>query len=318
MQARQADLHTLFQSGGRAFPETVWPILNLLAAQAGHLTPAQCRTIMAQMDISLEGLMVRLLPLAGAYARVPVSRFVVGAVIQAQSGDDPQDYGLYLGANLELAGQSLDTAVHAEQAAVVNACHQGAGTVRTLAVSAAPCGYCRQFLNELADAERMEVIISPGINQQEDLRLGLRELLPHAFGPRDLNQPAGFMAPGRKPIPLQLKESAVDELVLGALSAATDTYAPYTGNAAGCAVRTREGQVFFGRYVESAAFNPSIGPLTAALINLNMARAAAPLDLTRVVLVERPTTISQRGAVEKMASSLGKGLKLEYHEARPA
>ena len=83
MQARPTALPAHFRLVGSAFPEAVWPVLASLAAQAGHLTPSQCGMIMGQLGISLNELMVRLLPLAGAYARAPVSRFVVGAVVQA-------------------------------------------------------------------------------------------------------------------------------------------------------------------------------------------------------------------------------------------
>ena len=59
---------------------------------------------------------------------------------------------LYFGANYEFPGQALSFTVHAEQAATMHAISFGETGIDLLAVSAAPCGYCRQFLNELTTA----------------------------------------------------------------------------------------------------------------------------------------------------------------------
>lgn len=48
----------------------------------------------------------------------------------------------------------LYNSVHAEQFLLVNALHHGEREIRRLAVSAAPCGHCRQFYSELACAVR--------------------------------------------------------------------------------------------------------------------------------------------------------------------
>ncbi len=59
---------------------------------------------------------------------------------------------VYLGVNLEFANVPLSNSVHAEQFLLVNALHHGEAGIRMLAVSAAPCGHCRQFYSELACA----------------------------------------------------------------------------------------------------------------------------------------------------------------------
>lgn len=59
---------------------------------------------------------------------------------------------LYVGVNLEFARLPLYNSVHAEQFLLVNALHHGEREIRRLAVSAAPCGHCRQFYSELACA----------------------------------------------------------------------------------------------------------------------------------------------------------------------
>ena len=59
---------------------------------------------------------------------------------------------LYVGVNLEFARLPLYNSVHAEQFLLVNALHHGERAITRLAVSAAPCGHCRQFYSELACA----------------------------------------------------------------------------------------------------------------------------------------------------------------------
>ncbi|MGB5987227.1 MAG: cytidine deaminase [Desulfobacterales bacterium] len=290
--------------------------------QGGCLTADQCRTILGEVKIPLDELMVRLLPLAVRFARVPVSGFPVGAVVKAQEATGT-GFGLYLGANLEFIGQSLESAVHAEQAAVLNAWHHDAHDLTVLAVTAPPCGYCRQFLSELAHAESLTLHIA---QDAADAASGcsLRSLLPHPFGPRDLDQLPGFMVADAEPQPLELKSpsaiSPEDPLVRGALAAAAASYAPYTRNWAGCGIESAAGKgesrFIFGRYAESAAFNPSVGPFRTALVNLNLHAPAADYRLRRVVLVEHPTAASQRRSTESLLESLAPQLNLEYVEAQ--
>ena len=59
---------------------------------------------------------------------------------------------LYVGVNLEFARLPLNNSVHAEQFLVVNALHHGETGITKMAVSAAPCGHCRQFYSELCCA----------------------------------------------------------------------------------------------------------------------------------------------------------------------
>jgi cytidine deaminase len=47
--------------------------------------------------------------------------------------------------------------VHAEQFLVINALLHGECEIRKLAVTAAPCGHCRQFYSELACAVRQNL-----------------------------------------------------------------------------------------------------------------------------------------------------------------
>ena len=211
-----------------------------------------------------------LLPEAAKLAKPPISNYYVGAVARGSTTGK-----LYLGANLEFAGEALSFTVHAEQSAVTNAWVNGERGVDLIAVTAAPCGYCRQFLNELATASTLQI----SIGERDSLPLSY--FLPSSFGPRDLDIEAGLMAPAER----HLVIDEADELAQAALRAANMSYAPYSRCYAGVAVRVRDGRIFFGPYAENAAFNPSMSPLEVALSALNLAGGAFA-DIEEAVLVQ--------------------------------
>lgn len=138
-------------------------------------------------------------------AKPPISKFYVGAVSRGKSGN------LYLGSNMEFQGQALSFCVHGEQSTTMNAWMHGESTIDILAISAAPCGYCRQFLNELRGASDLNIVIpdAPGLH--------LRDLLPHAFGPGDLDISTRLMDYQKHN--LALENSSDDPVVLHALKA---------------------------------------------------------------------------------------------------
>jgi cytidine deaminase len=195
----------------------------------------------------------RFLAEAAKLACPPISDFYVGAVSRGLSGK------LYPGANMEFAGEALSFTVHAEQSSVAHAWMSGEEGIDLIAVTAAPCGYCRQFLNELITAARLTIQVPDGT-------FALGELLPHAFGPRDLGVTGGLMQ--RDDHELAIDEE--DDLAREALRAANLSYAPYSKSYAGVALRTTDGAIFAGAYAENAAFNPSMSPLAVALSELNL------------------------------------------------
>jgi cytidine deaminase len=200
-----------------------------------------------------------LLAEAARFARPPISNFRVGAAARGTSGK------MYFGANVELAGEALNFTIHAEQSAIVNAWLSGETGVDLVATSAAPCGYCRQFLNELADAPRLEVFFNGRPH-------ALSQILPESFGPRDLGIDGGLMQPDDH----GLTADANDDLDRAALEAANRSYAPYSKSYAGIALRMANGRIIAGPYAENAAFNPSMSPVQVALAYANM--LGEPLD----------------------------------------
>jgi cytidine deaminase len=250
---------------------------------------------------TVDVVMTDLLPVARMFARPPLSNYHVGAVARGRSG------ALYVGANLEFHGNALNQTVHAEQSALANAfAHRDTG-IDAIAVTAAPCGHCRQFLNEIEGASKIKVILAG-----QPMR-ALGDLLPAAFGPQDLGMKEGLFS--STPARLHLTHKSEDEVVLAALDAASHAYAPYTNSLAGCAVRTRSGRTFAGSYLENAAFNPSLSPMQSALVNLVVAGEQFAA-MTRVVLVEQKSAmISQRPSAEVVLHSIAPGIRVEVFTA---
>jgi cytidine deaminase len=122
-----------------------------------------------------------------AHAYVPYSSFPVGAAILVEDGT------IVTGVNIENASYGLT--VCGERVAIFNAAAQGYREVRAVAVSAprspgaTPCGACRQVLNEFKPANGEMTVILDGGADAEPRVTTLAALLPHAFGPRDLDHP---------------------------------------------------------------------------------------------------------------------------------
>lgn len=112
-----------------------------------------------------------------AYA--PYSGFTVGAALLVEDGT------VFTGANVENA--SYGVGICAERTAAVTAVAAGHRTFRAIAIAGpeatvtAPCGACRQFLNEFNPRLDVTYTTPAGIAQTT-----LDRLLPDAFGPKNL------------------------------------------------------------------------------------------------------------------------------------
>lgn len=264
----------------------------------GQFSAAEIRTLQQTTGLEVGALMEALLPLAAAYARVPISQFSVGVWVQGRSG------ALYAGANQEYRGQGLGMTVHAEQAAVTHAWQEGETELTRLTVSAAPCGHCRQFLNELNQAQQLQVHICGHPVQP------LAALLPSAFGPADLQISARLLAAEHQPLRLPTE----DPLVNAVRQAAETSHAPYTGNHAACGLVLSDGTLVLGRVAENAAFNPTMQPLQAALLSLRWRRLPVSA-ITRAILVETDDAASSLADnTTSLLKALGEA-SLEVHRA---
>ena len=275
-------------------------ILRLLKEPgfSGHI-PASEVTLLADSELkTVEALMVDLLPLARTYARPPISNYLVGAVARGLSGN------LYLGANIEIPGHSLGFSVHGEQFALSNAYMHSEHGVSAIAVTAAPCGHCRQFMKELSPESDFGILIAG------NPATTLSALLPMAFGPKDLPD---FNAPALpvREVNLARPKGISDDLALAALDAARKSYAPYTKAHSGIAIGAQSGRIYKGAYIENVAFNPSLSPLQTALAALIVAGDDMSV-IGRVVLVEiENAKISQKSVTEAALSAIAPAATLQ-------
>jgi cytidine deaminase len=264
---------------------------------SGQIPPEDVKHLVAAEGTTIDALQVGLLPLARTYSRPPLSNFQVGAVALGSSGS------LYLGANIEFPGHALGLAVHAEQAALSNAYMHDDPGIAAIAVTAAPCGHCRQFMKELEPEGEIRVLV--GTNSATRLS----SLLPAAFGPNDLGLKRGaFPATA---VELALPKATPDEVTAAALAAARKSYAPYTKAYSGVAIGTNPARVYKGSYIENAAFNPSLSPFQVALAALILAGDDSS-RISTVVLVEvEGAMISQKSVTDAALSAVAPAAKLQ-------
>jgi len=216
-------------------------------------------------------------------ARPEISKYYVGAVGLTSSGK------ILFGNNIEFKGLPLSLTVHAEQSLAVQSFMEN-DKLETIAVSAEPCGHCRQFLNEIRGAAKTLKILVPGKTPKY-----LGSLLPEPFGPDNLNVNVPIY--GKRDNGLKLKTN--DELVKAALLSANRSYSPYTGSYSGAVVRMKDGSIISGFYVENVAFNPSIQPLTAIMIKL-VSEDMSYNDIREVVLVEKKNALVKHAEITKL------------------
>ena len=116
---------------------------------------------------------------ARQWAYAPYSNYKVGAALLTESGR------VYEGVNVENA--AYPTGMCAERVAVYKAISEGERNFVAIAVvtsnGGAPCGACRQVLSEFGAETRVLIADHQGHLLQE---LSVAELLPGAFGPKDL------------------------------------------------------------------------------------------------------------------------------------
>ena len=207
-----------FQQFYEAFPPSVREHLQTIQKTGAMLSAEHCRIVMESLKISAEILMQRLLPMAKLYCAPTISDFQVGAVAKARMSDNAGGIALFLGANIEFPAQALTQTIHAEQSAIINAWLQGATQIDGIAVTVTPCGCCRQFLYELEGSQSLKVILPNQIGGKTTQH-NLLDLLPAAFGPRELGSATGLMASPAQLADLNLKLSSNDPFVLGAMAA---------------------------------------------------------------------------------------------------
>ncbi|MBV1909942.1 MAG: cytidine deaminase [Kangiellaceae bacterium] len=301
--------------------------LESLRENGGILFSERTKELCDKLNLSVKELMLALLPHAIDYSVAPISLFNVGAVVRGETCQSIGFPNLYLGANLEFEGLALNYSLHAEQAAVSNAWLAGERAIKGIAITAAPCGHCRQFLYEFVNGAGLPIVLptdnfadkqSTEERNNKYILLDLNELLPSAFGPNDLDI---------SETPLKAKqtlrfEQAIDHLnepEIMAKRAAERSYAPYSENYSSCLVQLDSGQEFIGRIAENAAFNPTLSPFVAALSQLVMSGNHIERDqyefarIVKVILIEQKSKSSNKSSIELMINKICPNAELVYY-----
>ncbi|MDW5501004.1 cytidine deaminase [Pseudomonas lundensis] len=285
-------MHPRFQTAFGELPATLQSaLLPYIDAPdfPAMLEAEQVDAIKQRCGLDDDALAFALLPLAAACSLAPISKFYVGAIARGQSGN------LYFGANMEFSGAPMQQTIHAEQCAVTHAWLRGELALASITVNYTPCGHCRQFMNELNSGTNLKIRL-PG---REPATLG--DYLPDAFGPKDLDIATLLMDKVDHGFQLAL----TDELELAALAAANQSHAPYSNAHSGVALEAEDGTIYTGRYAENAAFNPSLPPLQAALVLMNVSGGDCK-KVTRAVLAEPESAIlTQWDATRATLAALG-------------
>lgn len=251
----------LARSIGSAVASDIRGLLSASARHAGSndggiLLKQRADALMARYALAdVEELMLLALEPAKSFARPPISSFLVGAVgLERETGN------LILGGNMEFPGTHLGYTVHGEGFVMTRAASRGA-TISHLAIGEAhPCAHCRQYLSEFA-ATRDMILIDPLGH-----RLSMAQLYPWPFDPDYLGE-AGYI-PGTK-VPRALAPNQLPDATANALlDAAERAHAPYSKCPGAVVLTLIDGTLVSGFAIESVAFNPAMGPLQAALINL--------------------------------------------------
>lgn len=132
---------------------------------------------------------------AAGKAHAPYSRFAVGAAVLLDDGR------IVTGANFENASYGLSLCAETVALATVNS---GGGLANVVAIGViggvmdahgaptgekpvGPCGRCRQVINEAAEMAGRDIAVWCGAAEGDAVEhYSISQLLPHAFGPKDL------------------------------------------------------------------------------------------------------------------------------------
>lgn len=224
----------------------------LAANMGGILTAADAAALVAKYGLAdIKDLMRLLVDAAREIARPSISNFYVGAVgLEAETGN------LILGGNVEFPRAHMGLAIHGEGFLANRAWSRGT-TISTIAIfEAHPCAHCRQFLSEF-HANRQLVLIDP-IGHE----LPLSVLYPWPFDPGYLGEEGA--KPGQNNWPDLTAENAPESL----LAAGRRSHSPYSGSPSAVILTMHDGQEIRGTAIESVAFNPTMQPMMAALVDV--------------------------------------------------
>ncbi|MEI6093065.1 MAG: cytidine deaminase, partial [bacterium] len=199
----------------------------------------------------------------------------------------------------------LNNSLHAEQFVSIMTL-KNKERLKALALTAEPCGHCRQFLIEMNEVTDLDIIL-PGALEKK-----LKQLLPNSFGPKNLGVKTSLYDDRDNHLILT---NTKDLLALEALKQANLSYAPYTESYSGMAMSVDNDKMVSGFYIENVAFNPSVSPLMSTLAHLRSLDLNYS-DIVKVVLVEKKNaTIRQEKNIRNILNIISPKVIFEVYEA---
>ena len=270
----------LAASSGAEIREEIAVLLSgrkaALGDNSGCVLPRrEAEALMARHEVAaVEDLMLLALGVARDVARPPVSNFHVGVVgLERETGN------LVFGGNVEFPRTHLGYTIHGEGFVFTRAASRGT-TLSTIAIDEAhPCAHCRQYLSEFRATGDLLLIDPLGH------RLTMADLYPWPFDPNYLGDD-GYV-PGTVDPALELGEHDLPELIAGRLLlAGRRAHAPYSRCPGAVVLALNDGNMVSGFAIESVAFNPTMGPLQAAMIDL-IAHGYEAADIAEAALGTR-------------------------------
>jgi cytidine deaminase len=256
-----------------------------------QLNPGEVADVEILDKVARADIMMHLLAFGPALSQTQTPGGALGAVAEGGSG------ALYLGANIEWRGTGIKFSVHGAQAAVLSAWAGGETTLHSLLVETEPCACCRQFLREIWDWENMKILIAPGGPEPgrtiREIGLNLKGLRTERLVGHLLRQQTSG-------------GGAIESRDLAKLAgtAARDSYAPYSKNFAGVALRAKNGVIHCGRYAETRESIAGVLAIEGALVDLVLCGGHVA-DVEEIALVEAKGVVTQFAATQQLASRMG-------------
>lgn len=222
-------------------------------------------------------------------AETPVSGFHVGAAAKDDQGH------VYLGFNVEFPGTNLSETIHAEHSCVATTrsfSPQNMPKLVALAVTAKPCGHCRQMLIERFPD--ITVIMNPlqGAKSDDPQILRLREdLIPNPVMFELFENPrAESLSQGKAAISdVETTSPISPEIIAQALEAMDTADGSFSGFPCAVLFLSGDGVVMAsGACMESIAFNPTQSAFQTAYMAL--AASALPLRWSQTDVVNFQAT----------------------------
>ena len=276
--AVQSRMAALEASVGEAVRAEIAAVALLAAdqldANLGGILPSEAALdIVSRFGLSgVDDVLLLGLGVAQTIARPPISGFYVGAIgLEAETGN------LVLGGNVEFPGTHLGYTVHGEGFVFTRAFSRGTSIRRIALGEAHPCAHCRQYLSEFSLGPDLELIDPLGH------RLTLGDLYPWPFDSRYLGKPGALPGVVNYPTLTAMSRTEPGKVIDALFAAGRRAHAPYSGCPGAVAIELHDGRVVTGASVESVAFNPTMGPLQAALIDL-IAHGYSFGDIARTTL----------------------------------